>query len=450
MLNRKGLQPLSMLLLIIVMIVSVGIVLYLLTALNDGGSEEQIDQACTLSNRVSGQGGTLGNLQPEGTKFTGKTCPTQNTEIDPMEWSKCDKKYKSEYDGGSKAYGMKACAAQQVSDLIVRCWDMGGAGSLDPGSWVCFNTKVISTGLSFESVSEMEDELQKSVERVLGCDSPALDCKNVPDTVAEYLKFRVISKATVEFYSARLEESIAGCLVDSEDYTAESVLQDIISVVDDLDVSTTLPASDKARIDTVVSQTLSGKVEASGVCSNFDVAVSADMYQIAPHLEKIQSIDLVEVPAALSELPAYANVDLDRVLGIGETVPDVDNIDRDLILSIMKESEYKKDVGYCTEFPCTKDTLEFLNDFEVSAGSAFEVGFCDPPDELVIGILPDLVTGPKACGDLANNQRIILAPTGEGVGRANTIPSYCKIPGMIPIDAIEDTCEAILVGAFGR
>jgi len=533
--NRRGTTPTWVIILMLIMIVSVILFTAFMLDIGKVDSKYKGDKICTYSNSATGRGGVIGNLRPEGIGVS-SLCTTQFIKITPEDssefWRECDENFKNEFDSGRRTHALRSCTAQQVANLFVRCWNMGWKGTLDPGSWVCFNVHISGSDTSeLDSEHKLEQDIKGDVGAVL-CPGKSLssgdDCSIRANSLAVLLIDRIKHKSIIDYYAENSASLIAGCLVpaktadgetieigesydslesgfvdDGLEVNAENIVSNgawkvlvnpsgsVVSVEDrskeivqslvdyevSLDLNTVkLELDDKLDYSRIVigligdvynritseadrlygdkelekakyiqAETEEAMKDESNLvetnpCTLIPAEVTENLVEIYRYKGLIGEIDNI---ISVYELPAEK---ITEIIDIGKDVPDIGNIDRDFMVSVMKSTQYTTDKTYCDESSCSDEKLEFYNDFVIATNTLFEIGYCDPPNPIGGGL------DPNACDAFGNRQRLIVASSGEGIGRGGSpYPSYCRLLNTgidIPEIDLEGICTPLLRGAF--
>ncbi len=123
---------------LLLVLIAGGIILLIMYSFADTARDATIDNFCKLSAVTKAKFGVIGF--PE-------LCETRIYNIDPFARNKCHWDYLEE-KYPTRSIG-KMCAAEQVVDLLARCWNIRGSSYFDPGDFQCFGF-VVNSKKSFD------------------------------------------------------------------------------------------------------------------------------------------------------------------------------------------------------------------------------------------------------------------------------------------------------------
>lgn len=450
--SKKGQEtPNWIFITIITALLIFGIVTFVLLSINGASASDKSDSICGASTFVTGQLGNAFQLLPRGIspQDTARLCPTQVVNIVPDAWTKCDAEFKQQFDAGLRTTALKNCAAQQVANLVHRCWNMGGSGSLNPGSWVCFNALIEAPGSIDEAdIFEVYDNIVNEVREAIGCTGRLTNsqCRADADAIANLVLNRTSSQAVIDFYTDTVLAGIELCFTepDEDDEPENTDDTDGDFVVDEFDACPGTPTelvvergpngcSAQEVYDEIVSTgqigaSLSGKIDTekvncgTGLTSNIQFSLN----RIAVYEAQIADLDY-QITIALQPYEVASEGVTQRTIELGSRTPGVNGIDKEFLFSLMTDTPIKidglaSDRTYCQEFPCRETRFDM--NIELGSNSIFEIGYCDPPQPVGVGPIARLNCDFDEGG--FGRQRILVAPAGEGLSRTRSpVPDLC-------------------------
>lgn len=481
--NKRGTQSLAITALVVIMIVTFVIVVALMVSFSEGDVTSSSDRICTFSNQATGEGGAIYNALPQGAKPISGICITQLVTIQPDNFVNCDSSYR-DLQLEDRLAALKNCAAQQVSNLLARCWSMNGEGLLDTGSRICFNTLIQSDASevfsSKEEILEFAEDWVDSVYTELGlCQtnfmengySSARQCEASKALIENRIIRRLTTSALKDYYIDNSAGTIAGCLrgvdydgdglsdtdqneqnidgdefLNENDFTPNGEIPQAEFVFNQIYFSTPNPATAQ-NIDAVLLQHADFDPTV-GTCSQISTQLAEWLVTIR---EQDSSIRLSNAEIALSQ-PSTLDSDpfetQSTAIIPAYSLPDIGEIASGDLLKVMNEAVYPPTgKPYCETLPCSAGSPEFVDGFVIRPDQHFEVSFCDDID----------VIGTGAGSDSCDRDKLKIAAVGSSIrGITSPYPEYCRFLdfeiGIFQDADIPDlgaSCRSLACGIFG-
>lgn len=492
--NKKAQKPEWFMILIILAIVGLIFGVTFLIGFKGSGVGNIRNKICKYTNQMRTKFGILGPMEdlrpgaivPKMPKF----CTTSLEQIAANDWGKCDTYFENQYNGWQgiakdELEALRGCAAHQIIDLAWQCWDMGGQGTLEPESWMCFTVQV-GTELQGEvDVDKVYLKLRKNLKKELGCSPDSekdygithSDCSKLLDILPQKLVDKLVHSNTIEMYENMI---IQGYTTKNEEKLG---LTDCVKEnVDIIDLFTQI--TDASKVESILQDTV---VTSKKGCEGVISFVKEKMNRIDSERDGIDKINAdihTEIKDALGVKaenpgepictkkdesgncieefnPTQLDVLLETTFEIGSKLPELGEIDKEYLYEIMRTTNVK-DEYYTYTSVIPKDKLEVIADFKIIPGSLFEIGFCDPPLPIGSGVVQrftcgfkcEIVNGEWECGE---KQRIQLASGGGGAGGISRVgspyPSYCQLGNVLNLPVARELrkgCEIIVGGVTRR
>tara|TARA_Y100000310_G_scaffold340979_1_gene438603 strand:+ start:277 stop:1737 length:1461 start_codon:yes stop_codon:yes gene_type:complete len=472
--TRKGTTFGDSVVTIILVFIAVFLIIVLLTYFGVVDVSDFQTTACKMSNRIKG-------IFPKIYSGTAQTfgfvrfCKPQQKIIDPQDWGECSEEFKAaaEIDMASAA---RNCTMQQIWDLSINCWEMGGGGTWDPGSFRCYTgvvelkSDVLETG-DIKDEEEFRDLYKEDIRYELGClpDQTmnvlntlvsGCRCDSVVTNLANHYAFASKYNALSTYFTALIMNDPVTSKSGSEGYlvycaTPNADPQATGAKLLELDNPTL------SRVSSIVAGELDLSKSQCGDAINsiYDALIKARSYSIDAEAERAaiksklgtcvkqgEEVDPTEeTKAGESPVSDYTGK-IERIDALMEKT-------RALTASVPSmEAITKRDLqafGKDHLIPGTKRTYAFdmsgahkLNlygEYKIAPGSLFEINFCNG-----VPLGAGIIATEQGCLFDATSVQIGAAGSGvAGVGRAGSpICHMTSIVGGIPgVNLVNYFCE---------
>jgi len=345
----------------------------------------------------------------------GGFCKATNVIIDAKDWEKCDPLFKANFlnagsDDSEKTKWAKHCAAQQVLYHAYECYNMGGCGSWTPESFMCYTFAIRSD----KDIGELTKDALNNY------------ANTVKDKIIKYMEAMGLPKDkdfVRELTSKMEDKKMYGLL---EDHYVDVIWAKIYncSMSEDTDtLNLTYRITDKSEEINVV---LDGQIDTSKEgCSNVKSEIQEYINSINEVRPRIAEID-TEIDGLVVEYGIDKSI-IDAEL-VATLSGDIDkfSFDQEFLRELSKEvGPSGADITYSSLLGSSKN-IEVLWDIDITQGSFYEMGFCNPDLDLGTGLYDTLV-----CSSIGvdRGQAVQIAIGGGGAGgllrTGSPYPGYC-------------------------